>query len=154
MSRITTTNEMVAAANGAEKLHQWPSEVGLGPDISAMNVYNKAQLQRAYRDWTPIDLVELARASKLIALVDIEFEKYIREGVVIMGGRHGTTPMENPRGRAVSTMNSTINSMLRRIGLTSMSVADKRSQANRGQQERDMRDADNSRDDDDMSLIN
>lgn len=145
---------MVTASTDAEKLHPWPSEVGLGPDISAMNVYHKAQLQRAYRDWTPIDLIELARASKLIALVDIEFEQYVREGVVIMGGRHGMTPMENPRGRAVSTLNGAINAILRRLGLTSMSVADKRSQANRGQQERDMRTADAKRGDDDLSLIN
>jgi len=124
----------------AEKLHPWPSEVGIGPDRAAVNVYNKAQLQRSYRKWTPIDLIELARASKLIVLADIEFETYMSEGVVIRGGRHGNTPVENPRGRAVATLNSAINAILRRLGVTSMSTSTKQTIAAEAEVERDMRD--------------
>ena len=131
----------------AEKLHPWPSEVGLGPDIAALNVYNKAQLQRSHRKWTPIDLIELARAAKLIVLADIEFERYIREGVVISGGRNGTTQMENPRGRAISTLNSAINAILRRLGVTSMSTSTKQTTAAEAEVERDMREKTNLADD-------
>lgn len=125
----------------AEKLHPWPSDVYLGPDISALNVYNKAQLQRSYRKWTPIDLVELARVSKLVVLADIEFERYVNEGVVVMGGRNLQTPVENPRGRAVNTLNSMVNQILRRLGIAAMSVSDKRSTALEAEVEREARDS-------------
>ncbi len=140
MASVTEEQQQRAAVENAEKLHDWPPEVGLGVDISALSVFNKAQMQRSYDDWTPIDLIELARACKLISLIDEEFEQLVAEGVVIYGGRHGQTPTENPRGRAIATMNSTVNAILRRLGLTSMSVVDKRSQANRGKQEREARD--------------
>ena len=123
----------------AEKLHPWPREIGVGPDLAAVTLYHKAQLQRSHRKWTPLDLIELARICKLITLADIEFERYLLEGVVIYGGKSGTTPVENPRGRAVNTMNSTMNQMLRRLGIAAMSVSEKTATANEAEVEREAR---------------
>lgn len=153
MSKISTNTSLLAAVQGAERRHPWPAEVAAG-SASAQNVFDAAQQQRAHRDWPPADLIELARAAKLIALADAEFETYVREGVVIMGGKDGTTPRENPRGRSVATLNGTVNSILRRLGVTAMSVTGKRSQANRAAQEREIRDdLEDDKDDDVRRLI-
>jgi len=86
--------------------------------------------------------------------VDIEFESYVQEGVVIFGGRNGNTPMENPRGRAISTMNSSINAILRRLGLTTMSTnTDKKTNALEAEAEREIRRG-NDQADDDATLLN
>jgi hypothetical protein len=137
---INTEEVQRRIAADAHRTHEWPKEIGLGPDISAINVYRAAQQQRSYAKWTPIDLIELARISKLIVLADHEFETYLREGVVIGGGRNGTTPVENPRGRAISTLNSTINAGMRRLGLTTMSTnTDKKTSAFEAEAEREVR---------------
>ena len=144
----------------AEKLHAWPPEVSLGPDISALNLYQKAQLQRSHRKWPPLDLIELARVCKMICLVDIEFERYVQEGVIVLGGKYGTTKVENPRGRAISTLNSTITAVLRRLGIAAMSVNDKRSTADEAEAEREMREkadgaqSTSGRSAEDVSLLN
>lgn len=151
---IASTNVQKQLVQDAGKLHDWPDEVGLGTDQAPVRIFNKAQLQRAYQDWTPIDLVELARASKLIALADREFEQYVEEGTLVLGGKRGDTKVENPRGRAISTLNSTINTILRRLGLGNMSVMDKRSQANRGHAERQIRAAEDSLSVSDADLLN
>lgn len=138
----------------AEKLHPWPPDVVLDNDVTALNVYNKAQLQRAHSKWTPIDLIELGRVAKLIALVDNEFQLYVKEGVVIPGGRNGDKPVENPRGRAVATLNGTINSILRRLGLTSMSVSERTTGAREAEAEREVREnLENGKGDDVQLLI-
>ncbi len=124
------------AVKNAEKLHKWPSEIGLGVDISAVNIFNKAQLQRDHDSWTPVDLIELARASKLIAMCDLEFEKLVVEGLIIMGGRTGMTKVENPRGRAIATLNTSINAILRRLGVSAMSSSEKKTIERQGQAER------------------
>jgi hypothetical protein len=125
----------------AAKLHPWPTEVGLGPDISALTIYQKAQLNRSHRKWTPIDLIELARVSKLIVLADTEFETYLNEGCVVLGGRNGMTPMENPRARAISSLNAMINQSLRRLGIAAMSVNQKQLGADEAEKERAIREA-------------
>ena len=53
-----------------------------------------------------------------------------------MGGKNGTTPVENPVSRALGTLNSNINSLARRLGLTDAGQHDKRSRGNRAQQQR------------------
>ena len=132
----TVKRELV---EGAEKLHQWPPEVGLGYDVSALNLYQKAQLQRSYRKWPPLDLIELARVCKLIVLVDREFELLNNEGLTVAGGRNGTTLVANPRAAGIATVNGTINNMLRRLGIAATSINDKRSTLAEAEVEREMR---------------
>ena len=124
----------------AEKLHPWPPEVALGFEVSALNLYQKAQLQRSYRKWPPLDLIELARACKLIVMADHEFTLLEREGLTVNGGRNGTTLVANPRASGLSTLNSTIMQMLRRLGIAAMSVSDKTATAQEAEVEREMRD--------------
>ena len=125
----------------AERLHPWPPEVALGFDVSALNLYQKAQLQRSYRKWPPLDLIELARACKLIVLADREFELLYQEGVTVMGGRNGTTLVANPRASGLATLNSTVIQMLRRLGIAAMSVNEKKITAHEAEAEREIRDA-------------
>ena len=124
----------------AEKLHPWPPEVALGFEVSALNLYQKAQLQRSYRKWPPLDLIELARVCKLIVMADHEFTLLEREGLTVNGGRNGTTLVANPRASGLSTLNSTIMQMLRRLGIAAMSVSDKTATAQEAEVEREMRD--------------
>ena len=113
------------ASSGA--YHDWPEQIAIGPaGMLALEIYRAGQQSRAHEDWTPLDLVELARVSKIIVMVDREQQFYEQEGTLIAGGRSGTTMVENPRGRAISTMNGQINGTLRSLGITSMSVAQKR----------------------------
>ena len=90
-------------------------------------------------------------------MVDREQQFYEQEGTLIAGGRSGKTMVENPRGRAISTMNGQINSTLRRLGVTSMSVAQKRGVASRAEAERETRNSITpthyGNDDGDISLI-
>lgn len=130
-----TTAQQMTAAQNAGKVHDWPVEISQ-PTENAWSIYVQGQSQRAYDDWPSLDLIELARISRLIDLCDEETTKYIDEGVISYGGKTGLVPIENPRGRAISTLNSTINSTLRRLGITSMSLGEKKSRANRGKQER------------------
>ena len=157
MARTAGVNQrdvQIEIAQDADKVHEWPSQVGIGPDISAVYIYREAQMQRAYGSWTPLDLIELARVSKMIAMADHEWERYQVEGMIVMGGRRQDTPIENPRGRALNTLNSTINSSLRRLGLAAMSTpAEKRTEARKGALEREVRATHAGNEDNDISLI-
>ncbi len=149
-----------AKAAASDSYHDWPEQVGIGPaGMAASDIYRAGQLSRAHEDWTPIDLIELARVSKAVVMVDREQQLYETEGTLIRGGRRGETLIENPRGRAISTLNGQINSTLRRLGITSMSVAQKRGVASRADAERQMRESfgsgatNRSKDSHDISLI-
>lgn len=137
---INQTDQQIRTVQNAEKSHGWPVQIG-EPTETAWQIYLSGQSQRSFDDWPALDLIELARVSRLIDLCDSETDYYVEEGATVMGGISGTTRIENPRGRAISTLNSTINSSLRRLGISSMSVSDKRSQANRGKAERKARSA-------------
>ncbi len=132
--KTSSTSQQVKAAQNATKMHDWPTEAG-GYDELTLSIFDKNQTARAFDDWTDSDLVDLARISKMQALVFHEMETLESEGFILMGGKRGNTPIENPRNRAISTATAGITAGLRRLGVTSMSVADKRSQANRRQQE-------------------
>ena len=139
-----TLEQQLKAAQVAstDAYHDWPDQIAIGPSgMLALDVYKAGQLSRAHDDWTPLDLVELARVSKTIVMADAEQMLYEQEGVLIGGGRSGTTMVENPRGRAISKLNGQINSTLRRLGITSMSVAQKRGVASRADAERQARDS-------------
>lgn len=129
-----------AQVAASDAYHDWPEQIAIGPaGMAALEVYRAGQLSRAHEDWTPLCLIELGRVSKIIVMVDREQALYEQEGALIAGGRRGTTLVENPRGRAISTMNGQINSTLRRLGVTSMSVAQKRGNAARADEERQAR---------------
>ena len=79
----------------------------------------------------------LGRVSILQALAVKETDLYREEGAVTYGGKSGDVAVENPRGRAISTLNSGITSSLRRLGLTASGLAgDKGARVNRAQEER------------------
>ena len=76
------------------------------------------------------------------------------EGMIVAGGRRGDTNVENPRGRALGTLNSTINASLRRLGLAAMSTpAEKRTEAKKGALEREVRATHAGNTEEDISLI-
>jgi len=133
---INTTQQQTMAVQNANKTHDWPDQIS-EPTENALSIYINGQSQRGFEDWPALDLIELARISRLIDLCDEETTKYVGEGVIAYGGKTGMVPVENPRGRAISTLNSTINSTLRRLGITSMSVGEKKNQSARGQLERE-----------------
>lgn len=57
----------------------------------------------------------------------LETEKYQKEGLISYGGKLGVTPIENPRGRSINTLNGTISATARRLGLAYAGAADRRS---------------------------
>ena len=134
--RANSIAGQVKAAQNASKWHEWPSEAG-GYDDESLAIYLKNQCFRAFEDWNDADLFELARVAKLQAMAVYEMELLESEGFIVMGGKNGDSPIENPRNRAISTANSTIGQMLRRLGITaSNSGGDRQTKAKRGQQER------------------
>ena len=48
--------------------------------------------------------------------------------------------IENPRNRGIATLNGTITSMLRRLGITSGNPGDREAKAKRGQRQREATD--------------
>jgi len=122
----------------AQKLHPWPKEAGRQRK-AAKAVYDAIQQQRAFDDWPQGDLIEVARVSLLIDLATSETDKLVTEWSVVLGGAKGDREVVNPRQKAVVDLQATINTTLRRLGVTIMSIADKRSQAERGRKERQAR---------------
>ena len=110
-------SQKAKTAQNADKLHDWPPEVG-SCDDETFAIFKKNQCFRAYDDWNDADLMELARVSKMQSMVLYEMEKLEDEGFILMGGKNGNTPIENPRNRAISTATSGITSTLRRLGIT------------------------------------
>ncbi len=138
------------SVENADAIHPWPDEAGECAEDS-WSIYVANQDYRAYDDWTASDLIELARMSRLQAIaVDLQ-NQLDDEGFVIMGGKSGRTPIENPAGRALSTVNGSINSIARRLGMTSASRGDRASRGNRAQQQRDAAAKTSYREDDEYS---
>jgi len=132
-----TIEQKVLSVQNAGKEHPWPNEAGDCTE-NCWNIYLKNQKSRAHDDWLAGDLFELARVSSVQALVVEEWDKYQDEGAITYGGKTGMVPTENPRGRAIGTMNSMISSSLRRLGITaSNSGGDRTAKANRGSLERE-----------------
>ncbi len=132
--RTNQTQQQLRSAQNADRLHDWPTSAGECSEQS-WQVYASNQGYRAFDDWLPGDLFDLARLSRMqVDAIDLQ-NRLDDEGYIVKGGKSGITLIENPVGRALGTLNGTINSLARRLGLTGMSVADKRSRANRRQQE-------------------
>lgn len=138
MPGINTTKQQVTSVQNACKVRLWPIEAG-DPSEADLEMFKALQQQRSFDDWSPIDLVELARVAAFQVDAVNQQRKLRSEGHVIFGGKSGLTPLENSRGRVLNTLNSTINASLRRLGITVMSVGEKRTQAARGRQERNAR---------------
>lgn len=139
VQRTSSSGGMVTAVQNANKVHEWPDEAG---DCSAETwaIYVKNQCFRAFDDWNEADLFELGRISRLQSMVVNEMNILEDEGLIQYGGKTGLVPVENPRNRAVSTLNSTITATLRRLGITSSnSGGDRTAKTNRAAQERKVR---------------
>ncbi len=122
-----------AAVRHALDVHDWPLEVPGKTDVS-VSIFRKMQAQRAYVDWTPGDLLELARGCTLIEDVVSEAATLRNEGYVIDGANGG--PVKNPRAVIVAALNTQINALLRRLGITRMSVLETGAGAKRAAQAR------------------
>ncbi len=142
---ISTLQQRKSVQN-ANALHDWPKTAGECSE-QTWQVYANNQSVRAYDDWQPSDLFELARLSRMqVDAVDLQ-DQLDDEGYIVMGGKNGTTKVENPLSRALGTLNSNINALARRLGMTDASQNDKRSRGNRAQQEREAARAVNTGDD-------
>ena len=136
MARTTATTESkVRAAQNAGKVHDWPNDAGDCTELT-WSIYVKNQCFRAFDDWNSSDLFELARCSRLQSIAIEEMDKLESEGLISYGGKSGLVPVENPRNRALSTISGNINSILRRLGVTT-STSGKSPRDNRAKQERD-----------------
>ena len=69
-----------AQVAASDAYHPWPDLVAIGPaGMAALEVYRAGQLSRSHEDWTPMDLIELARVSKTVVMVDREQGLYEAE---------------------------------------------------------------------------
>lgn len=135
MARYDDPVQVRRAVETANALHDWPAAAGSCSEES-WAIYTALQCYRAYDDWPASDLLELARLSRMtVDAVDLQ-ERLDDEGYIILGGKSGKTPIENPASRALSTLNGSINSLRRILGLLASQQNDKRSRANRGAQQR------------------
>jgi hypothetical protein len=148
-----STLQQVKSAQNANKTHNWPDQAGkCTPESWA--IYTLNQCFRSHEDWNVADLFELARISGVQAMAVAEFEKMQQEGVLIYGGKTGMTKIENPRNRAINTLNGTITATLRRLGITSSnSGGDRTAKTNRAVQERDVERVRDGQKDKNQSLI-
>ncbi|AXI55624.1 hypothetical protein C1J05_14930 [Sulfitobacter sp. JL08] len=151
---VNKVGTLVKLARNAEKLHQWPDEIGITPtELPALSLFHKMQGQRAFSDWSAMDIVELARLAKMTALYEQQWATYVAEGPIIMGGRRNTTPIQNPRGRVCTDLSASINTLARRLNLNGLSTSEKRSMSKRSEAESEMRATHEGNSADDLSLI-
>lgn len=115
-------------AQNAGKLHPWPDEVG-ECSADAHVVFVKLQKYRAYDDWTPFDVVELARLAKMtVDAVDLQ-ARLDDEGYILTNEQTGATKI-NPVHGVLTSQNGNINSLARRLSLTTaLTQAESRKQA-------------------------
>ena len=92
---VRKTSAQVKFAQNAGKLHDWPDSAGQCTSESWV-IFADNQQQRSFEDWTPSDLFELARVSKLQAMAVEETDKLEEEGLLTLGGKTGMTLIENP----------------------------------------------------------
>lgn len=141
MPRKTSSMEQrVRSAQNADKQHEWPVEAGTAKEAD-LAMYKKLQQQRSLDDWSASDLVSLASLSKLQCDAVAQLDLLREEGLIAFGGKSGFVPIQNPRQRVLHDLLSSVNSLSRRLGLTSMSVGEKKANANRAAQEREARSA-------------
>lgn len=129
MTRSTRSAEHFhQIAENAGKLHPWPVEAG-ECSVDANSVFVKLQDYRAYDDWTPFDVVELARLAKMtVDAVDLQ-ARLDDEGYTITNQKTGTVKI-NPVSNVISSLNGNINSLARRLSLTTaLTQAEQRKQA-------------------------
>lgn len=152
-SGANTIKEALEHVADAHKRHIWPNEIEPGCE-KAFSVFSKAQTVRAHADWADLDIVELARVSKLIVRADREAELAEVEGTVILGGKNMNVQVANPRLRVVSEMSSSVNSILRRLGIIGRAPSPSNTNtAERGAAQRAVAHQIKLEEDDDISLI-
>jgi hypothetical protein len=132
-----TTKKQMEIARNAGKVHPWPDEAG-ECSTEAWEIYVKNQDFRAYADWFPGDLIELARVSRFQSMVVKETDALEKEGLLVLGGATGTIKVANPRVRTVNSLSATIMTMMRRMGITVMVTGDKINRAARAAKEREV----------------
>lgn len=138
-NRTSSLNTQVRLAQTVDDFHPWPLEaLPAETGDEDWHTFRKLQQQRAFDDWTPADLIQLAALSRMIVDSFDQSEKLREEGHVIYGGKAGLTPGKNPRMNVCNDLNAAINARSRLLGLTHTSQADQRSRANRGAMQRGM----------------
>jgi hypothetical protein len=133
---VRSTAGQAEAARNAGKLHDWPDEAGPVPAENILRIFYGLQEYRAYLDWKPTDIADLATIAHLRQNVTDMQLQLNRQGHILYGGKTGLTPYPNPLVKIHASTIGSLNSLSRRLGLTTMTVHKKRETASRAETER------------------
>ncbi len=134
---VRSTAGQLEAAQNAGRLYPWPLVAGPTPDEKTLQIFNGLQEYRAFLDWQPVDILDLAGLAQMHTNATALLRKLTAEGYVVYGGRTGLEPRPNPAAKLHMNLVATINAVSRRIGITTMSVSQKNTRSSRAKAERD-----------------
>ncbi|WP_223429117.1 hypothetical protein [Tateyamaria pelophila] len=135
---VTTNRQQIESSANALKKHLWPKLAGKS-NANTRQMYNALKDCRPHSDWPQGDQISLAGLARLMVLHTAQLDSIEKEGVTALGSRTGTTPIANPGLRVAQELLTQINASARRLGFTSIGMADTRAQASRTRQEREAR---------------
>jgi hypothetical protein len=117
-----------AAMNAAAPELRPPGHCSLSPE--AEKFWPAIIHARARDEWRDVDLVVAAQLAECQALIESESIKLRAEGLVVMGGKNGDTPVENARNRVVQTLATREMALMRTLVMGGHNaVGDPRNQA-------------------------
>jgi hypothetical protein len=119
---------VTAALNAGKPDHEPPAHVSLSPE--ALKFWPAIMHARARDEWRTVDLVVAAQLAECQALIEQESNTLRTEGMIVMGGKSGETPVENPRNRVVQTLAQREMALMRTLVMGGeVGLGDKRNRA-------------------------
>lgn len=115
-SHKSARDHMVAAQ---QDLHPWPDtiEPSFDDPDRALRIYQDAQANRCHDHWAAGDLQVLAQYARTMTDLECAYRKLQVTGDVVMGGKHGATPVASPYARIVADLQSQCNALGRRLNI-------------------------------------
>ena len=126
-SRTGSIQSDIAAHQTASKVVAWPTGVVTpfsepARQARAQAVFDSIIAARSHEDWRLIDVLAAARLALLQILLDETDTELAATGMLVLGGKTGTTEITNPRLNAsqmLQTRAVTLSRQLSQFGLAS-----------------------------------
>jgi len=99
----------------------WPKEIPRAKDEPSADreiaLFRQIVAERSTLDWSDYAVVTAARLASCTAMTTTLMAELQAEGVTIMGGKHGTTAVVNPKLSAAQMLQATVTQLARQLGL-------------------------------------
>ena len=142
-TRVDTVQGALDAFRPAAEV-SWPLEIPRATDAASaareMALFRQIVAERSTLDWSDYAVVTAARLASCTAMATALMSQLQEEGPTIMGGKHGTTAVVNPKLSAAQMLQATLTQLARQLGLAVPAI-DKKALANSAAAERSAKSA-------------